>query len=90
MGKSFRVTIRFNPEYDTYTIQKIKSIKGSRQLSKILRKIIRDGLKDDIIDHALSDNKITEKFKLNIASDFKEKNQKKEDKKERIVKWNFP
>lgn len=74
MVKSFRITIRFNPEYDSQTIQSIKSI-NSRERSKILRSFIREEFKkSDKINHALSDAK----------------KETKQPETKQVSKWNFP
>jgi hypothetical protein len=98
LGKSFKISLRFNPEYDQEVIKKIESIKGDRNLSRILRKVIRDGLSiieikqsdalSDKKDHTLSDNKNeTRQDKLNENIKIEtEKNKNTKD----PVKWNWP
>jgi len=44
VGKSYRVTIRFNPEYDQEVINILECL-TDRNKSKILRSIIRENIK---------------------------------------------
>lgn len=56
--KSFRINIRWNPEYDQEVINKLKAY-SNRNLSKVLRKIIREHLTyPDNASSALSDKKV--------------------------------
>jgi hypothetical protein len=76
MDKNFRISIRFNSEYDYDVIKKLKSY-NDRDRSKILRKIIREHLEYNVADN--NDDKMAD----NLAD-------KIEIKKEKIVTWNFP
>lgn len=98
MGKSFKISLRFNPEYDQFVINKLQSIKDNRNMSKILRKIIREGLStieikqsnalSDKKDYALSNNKNDIiKPKLINNTEIETKKNKKEPEP---VKWNWP
>ena len=76
MDKNFRISIRFNSEYDYDVIKKLKSY-NDRDRSRILRKIIREHLKYNLADNN-NDNMAD-----NLAD-------KIEEKKERVVTWKFP
>jgi len=78
-GNSYRKTIRFNPEYDFDIIEKMKQY-TDRNLSKLLRKFIRDGFKLESATLSALPNK---------KSDIINQEKKLETKKE-IPKWNFP
>jgi hypothetical protein len=76
MDNNYRISIRFNSEYDYDVIKKLKSY-NNRDLSRILRKIIREHLEYNMADN--NDDKMTD----NLAD-------KIEEKKERVVTWKFP
>jgi hypothetical protein len=57
MDKSFRICVRLNPEYDQSLIEILKTY-NDRNLSQIIRKILRDNL----MSNTLSDTP-----KLNIT-----------------------
>lgn len=80
MGDTYRVSIRFNPEYDKTIIETMKTY-SSRNLSRELRKIIRENLKSPEKAYALSDNKKEQKNMSDKLADKKETT---------TVKWNFP
>lgn len=76
MGKSYRKTIRFNPEYDESIIKIMEQYKD-RNLSQILRKIIRDALLSDNQTNNASD---MEKVDINIKEEIQTK-------QEKVIKW---
>ena len=80
-GSSYRKTIRFNPEYDFDIIEKMKQY-TDRNLSKLLRKFIRDGFK--LESAALSATLSNKK------SDIETETKKKIEIEKEIPKWNFP
>ena len=74
MGRSYRVTVRFNPEYDDEVIKLLEQYKD-RNLSKVLREIIRNNLLSAPLSAKMSDT--------NHAPEI----QTKQDK---VIKWNIP
>lgn len=53
MDKSFRICVRVNPEYDQPLIDILQTY-NNRNLSQIVRKILRENLMSDISSNALS------------------------------------
>ena len=81
MGNSYRITIRFNPEYDKEIINKLEQYKN-RNLSKILRKLIRENIKNlenCNLTAPLSDIPADINYIPEIQT-----------KQEKVLKWNIP
>ena len=72
-----RISFRLNAEYDQELINRVKSY-SNRNLSKTLRKIIREHLQYATLSNELS------------APLSDTKNKEKQETKKEIPKWNFP
>jgi len=72
-----RISFRLNPEYDQELINRVKSY-SNRNLSRILRKILREHLQYATLSNGSS------------APLSEEKNKVIEETKKEIPKWNFP
>lgn len=81
MGNSYRITIRFNPEYDKEIINKLQQYKD-RNLSKILRKIIRENL-----ENCNNCNLAAPLSDIPADINYTPELQTKQDK---VIKWNIP
>lgn len=101
MGNSYRTNIRWNPEYDQDVIRRLQAY-SNRNLSRELRRIIREHLKYPEKVHALNDNakdKMDDNAYVNGYVEMYDKKDKLEDilkneeEKNEIKKiktWDFP